>query len=87
LELDWFGIIQNVKDEFLFISNTYFMLTVSGFFPRYDDWLGKRKVKLFVHNFIFIYTLSCFTKLHLHQLLIWIIIIIKMEQRVVLNKN
>jgi hypothetical protein len=31
-----------MKGHFLFISDTYSMLVVPDFFPRSDDWLGKR---------------------------------------------
>jgi hypothetical protein len=54
LELDWFGIIWNVKGHFHFVSKTCFVLVVDDFFPRSDDGLGKCKWNLFMTNFIFI---------------------------------
>jgi hypothetical protein len=45
--LVWYN--QNMKGHFLFISNTCSMLIVSDFFPRSDDWLGKRKFDAQLH--------------------------------------
>jgi len=89
LKLDQFGIIRNMESHFLFISNTYSMLIVSDFLPRFDDWIGKRKLNLSMHNFIFIctYIWSWLIEMLLSWLLIWIIIIIIFEKRVVLNKD
>jgi hypothetical protein len=33
-----------MKGDFLFISDTGSVLIVPDFFPRFDDWLGKRKM-------------------------------------------
>jgi hypothetical protein len=34
----------DMKGDILFISDTSFVLVVPDFFPRSDDWLGKRKL-------------------------------------------
>jgi hypothetical protein len=46
LELDWSGIIGNMKGNFLVISKSYSLLVVDDFFPRSDDGLGKSIMNL-----------------------------------------
>jgi hypothetical protein len=43
LELDQLGATRNMKDGIIFISDTSFVLIIYDFFPRSDDFLGKRK--------------------------------------------
>jgi hypothetical protein len=44
MELHWFGVIQNMKGDIFFISDTYSMVVLSDFFPSSDDLLGKMKL-------------------------------------------
>jgi hypothetical protein len=41
LEVDWSGIVGNMKGNFLIISKSCFVFVVVDFFPRFDDRLGK----------------------------------------------
>jgi hypothetical protein len=57
MELDWSGIIKNMKGNFLVISKSCSMLVVNDFFPRSGDGIGKSIMSMIMLNlnkFIFI---------------------------------
>jgi hypothetical protein len=48
MELDWYGIIRNMKGNFLVISKSYSIPVVDDFFPRSDDGIGNSFLNLFL---------------------------------------